>query len=347
MAPWTTSSSSPCARRASLLRPFTLADAAVLAAYRTDPDVARYQDWAVPFTVEAAEQLIAGQAGLPGPERGGWYQIAIEHDGELVGDLALGLDETGQLATLGYSLRTDRQGSGFASEAAGALIDRLFASFGVHRVAATLDPANIASARLLERLGFRYEGRGVQSALVRGEWADDDRYALLRSDREAWLNRPRTPPADVRLVEITPENLGAVFRLATHRTQEHFVATMPWSFADALIPEVVDGAPAVPWYRAVEADGELVAFVMCAEVTDVHREPYLWRLLVDRRHQRRGIGGRIISLVIDHARDQGATTLLTSWSEGPGAPEPFYRRLGFEPTGEIVDDEIVARLQIG
>jgi GNAT superfamily N-acetyltransferase len=151
----------------------------------------------------------------------------------------------------------------------------------------------------------------------------------------------------VRLVEITPENVGAVFRLATHRTQERFVATMPWSFTDALIPEVIDGAPVVPWYRAVEADDELVAFVMCAEVTDVHREPYLWRLLVDRRHQRRGIGGRIISLVIDHARDQGATTLLTSWSEGPGGPEPFYRRLGFEPTGEIEDDEIVARLQLG
>ena len=102
----------------------------------------------------------------------------------------------------------------------------------------------------------------------------------------------------------------------------------------------------MPWYRAVEADGELVGFVMCAEVTDAHREPYLWRLLVDRRHQRRGIGGRIISLVIDHAREQGATTLLTSWSEGPGSPEPFYRRLGFEPTGEIEDDEIVARLHL-
>ncbi|MGD9702477.1 MAG: GNAT family N-acetyltransferase [Acidimicrobiia bacterium] len=328
-----------------LLRPFTATDAPALAAYRSDPDVARFQDWDLPFSVEDAEKLIAGQAGQSGPERGGWYQIAIEHDGELVGDLALGLDDSGQLATLGYSLRSDRQGSGFATEAAEALIDRLFESFGIHRVAATLDPANIASARLLERLGFRYEGRGLQMALVRGEWCDDDRYALLRSDRDAWLARPRTSPDEVRLVEITHAIFPDVYRLATHHSQERFVAPVPKSFADALIPEVVDGAPLVPWYRAVDADGELVGFVMCSEVTPAHPEPFLWRLLVDRRHQRRGIGTRIIALVIEHAREQGATTLMTSWVEGPGSPAPLYLGLGFEPTGDLDDDEVVARLR--
>ena len=80
---------------------------------------------------------------------------------------------------------------------------------------------------------------------------------------------------------------------------------MPESFADALVPEIVDGAPVVPWMRGVEADGELAGFVMLAEVTDAHPEPYLWRLFVDRRHQRRGIGDRVLALVVERLRAEG------------------------------------------
>lgn len=327
------------------LRPFEASDAAGLAAYRSDPEVYRYQDWEVLFAEAQAAELIAELAGHPGPVPGAWQQIAIEHAGELVGDVALNLDDDARLAMIGYSLRSDRQGRGFAAEAVAAVIDRLFEAYDVHRVAATLDPANVASARLLERLGFRDEGRAVGAAWVRGEWLDDDRYAILRHERAAWLARPAGAPGDVRLVEITPANARRVLGLATHPSQQRFVAPMPASFADALVPEVVDGARLIPWYRAVEVDGELAAFVMCAEVTAAHPEPYLWRLLVDRWHQRRGIGSRVMDLVIDHAREQGATTLLTSWVEGRGSPEPFYRKLGFEPTGEIDDGEIVARLR--
>ena len=335
----------PLRTRRAVLRAFTDADAPALAAYRDDPAVARFQDWHLPYTLEDARELIAGQAGQSGPAPSSWYQIAIDHHGELAGDLAVGLDDTGKLAMLGYSLRADRQGIGLATEAVAAFVDRLFET-GVHRVAATLDPANVASARLLERLGFRYEGRGVKMALVRGEWADDDRYALLRADREAWLARPTDPPAEVTFVEVTPHNVEDVWRLATHRSQERFVATMPESFADALVPEIVDGAPVVPWYRAVAADGEIVGFVMLAEVTEAHPHPYLWRLLIDRRHQRRGIGEQVMRQVVARARNQGATTLTTSWVEGPGSPEPFYRRFGFEPTGDVDDGEIVGALDL-
>jgi GNAT superfamily N-acetyltransferase len=121
---------------------------------------------------------------------------------------------------------------------------------------------------------------------------------------------------------------------------------MCWSFADALFPEVVDGAPVVPWMRAVVADEEIAGFVMLALRTDHHPEPYLWRLLIDRRHQRRGIGGRALDLVSEECLGMGASTLLTSWVEGKGSPRPFYLRHGFEPTGKIVDEETEARKQL-
>jgi ribosomal protein S18 acetylase RimI-like enzyme len=121
---------------------------------------------------------------------------------------------------------------------------------------------------------------------------------------------------------------------------------MQESFTDALVPEIIDGRPVVPWMRAIEADGEPVGFVMLATRTDVHPATFLWRLLIDARHQGRGIGRRALSLVAEHLAAEGDTVLKTSWVDGPGGPEGFYRQLGFEPTGEIDDGEVVATIPI-
>ncbi|MCY7417914.1 MAG: GNAT family N-acetyltransferase [Chloroflexi bacterium] len=328
------------------LRALLPVDAAIQVAYRNDPEVYRYQDWEVPVTLEAAESFVAEQAGITGPRPAAWVQIGIEQDGELAGDVAMGLDGTGKLATIGYTLRADQQGRGFATEAVGSLLDAMFER-GLHRAAATLDPDNIASAMLLERLGFRYEGRAVKAAFVRGEWLDDDRYAMLRDERAEWLARPRTPAVDVGLIEVTEDNQRAVSRLVTHHSQERFVAPMAATFADALIPQFEDGMRIVPWFRAIEADGELVGFMMIAEHTPPGDIPFLWRLLIDRRHQGRGIGSRAVGLLIDRLRAAGEPRLHASWHPGRGGPEPFYRKLGFVPTGRVEDNELVAELLLG
>jgi RimJ/RimL family protein N-acetyltransferase len=322
-------------------------DVTTFATYRNQPDVARYQDWDLPYTRDLAHRLIDEMAGIDGPVPGEWVQLAIgDGSGALVGDLALYVDAGVRMAMIGYTMGPAAQGRGYASEAAGALVDRLFDRLHVHRVAATLDPANVASARLLERLGFRYEGCGLKAAYVRGEWGDDDRYAILSDERRAWRERSTDPPSTVRLVEITRDNLGRIERLATHRSQQRFVSTMQQSFTDALVPEVVGGRPVVPWLRAIEADGEPVGFVMLATRTDAHPETFLWRLLVDARHQGRGIGRRALRLVGERLATEGDIVLKTSWVDGPGGPEGFYRHLGFVPTGEIDDGEIVASIPI-
>lgn len=96
----------------------------------------------------------------------------------------------------------------------------------------------------------------------------------------------------------------------------------------------------------IEADGEAAGFMMIADVTPAHPLPYLWRLLIDRRHQRRGIGRRAVDELIARMRSAGHPGLLVSWVEGLGSPAPFYRRRGFEPTGRIVDGETEARLSL-
>jgi GNAT superfamily N-acetyltransferase len=151
----------------------------------------------------------------------------------------------------------------------------------------------------------------------------------------------------VELIEITPDNHEDVARVETHRSQERFVDSVLWSYGNALFPELDDGGgAAVPWLRAVTADGSLAAFVMVAEATATNPEPYLWRLLVDRWHQGRGIGRRVLALVADRLITEGHRRLVTSWVPGAGSPEGFYLGLGFEPTGEIDDGEIVAIVEL-
>ncbi len=329
-----------------VLRVMRTTDAPPFAAYRNDPEVARYQPWNLPFTEQDALSLLSGQDDRDDITPGQGTQLAVERDGELIGDVSVHIHDTRGVAEIGFALVPPERGRGYASEAAQALVRDLVERVGVGRVSSVLDPDNIAAQRVLENVGLMHEATTTRSFLSRGQWADTMTYGATAEECRAWAARPHTSPDRLRLVPLTLENNRSHYALRTHHSQERFVAPMSWSFADALFPEVVDGAPVVPRLYGVEADGEPVAFVMIAEVTSAHPEPYLWRFLVDRRHQRRGVGRRALDLLCDQLRAEGCTTLVTSWVPGPGTPAPFYRRYGFLETGEMVDGETVVRLQL-
>ena len=86
--------------------------------------------------------------------------------------------------------------------------------------------------------------------------------------------------------------------------------------------------------------------MMVAEATEHHPEPYLWRLLIDRRHQRRGIGDRALTLLVDRLRAEGHRALGVDWNLGPGTPEPFYLRRGFVKVRNVREDEVEGRLEL-
>ncbi|MGI8517885.1 MAG: GNAT family N-acetyltransferase [Acidimicrobiia bacterium] len=335
----------PIRTRRLLIRPFEPTDAAGSAARRNDPEVAKYQDWELPYTLERAEKRISELVAMTGPEKDQtWSAIVADGDNsEVYGDLALHLSADGHTAEVGYTFAREYWGQGYAVEALEALLEFCFDHLQVTRVFGMLHPDNPASAMVMERTGFLFEGHTKASFWLGDENSDDWIYGLIRPDWEIWRNRPRHPPKKVDLIEITVGNQPQVSKLATHKTQERFVATMADSFTDALFPEIVDGYPAVPWMRAVAADGEIVGFVMLALPHEHSREPYLWRLLIDRLHQRRGIGERVLELLIAECRSLGAETLLISWETGKGSPAPFYLSNGFEPTGRMLDVETEAR----
>ncbi|MGM9319525.1 GNAT family N-acetyltransferase [Deinococcus aquaticus] len=160
-----------------ILRPLTPDDLPHVLAYRNDPEVARYQGWALPATPDSVAGLVS-DAPLGSP---GWVQRAVTlRGGELVGDVAL--NTQGPQAEVGVTLARHAQGHGYAREALHALITHAFTDLGVHRVHASIDPRNTAVAALLTRLGFRHEGTSLQSYRHRGEWTDDAAYALLASE---------------------------------------------------------------------------------------------------------------------------------------------------------------------
>jgi RimJ/RimL family protein N-acetyltransferase len=169
-----------------VLRRFRAADAGTLAAYRSDPDVARYQSWTAPVTIEQAREIVARlEAG--DPAQPGWFQYAIERaaDHAMIGDVGVNRHANGMQAEIGFSLATAYQGQGYAAEAVRAVLDRLFDLDGLHKVEAECDARNTASARLLERVGFTREGLRRQHTWIKGEWTDDLLYGLLAADRFA------------------------------------------------------------------------------------------------------------------------------------------------------------------
>lgn len=162
------------------IRRFRAEDAAILAAYRADPEVARYQGWTECDEAGAREFIAGLRAGRPGVP-GVWYQFALAllSEGTLIGDVGLRL-VAGEPTTadIGYTLMTSQQGRGLASEAVRAVCDYAFSRLAVRRIQATVDDRNARSLALVRRLGWR-EVAAVET-IWRGEHCVDRVFVLSR-----------------------------------------------------------------------------------------------------------------------------------------------------------------------
>jgi diamine N-acetyltransferase len=149
----------------------------------------------------------------------------------------------------------------------------------------------------------------------------------------------------ISLRPITASNRAAVEALRVSPRQGNFVSSVTDSMREAA--EEPDGR-AIQW--AVYAGETPVGFVMISdEVGGPGYIPhYLWKLLIDERHQRRGFGTATLDLIVEYFRGRpGVGVLSTSAGQGEGSPIPFYERYGFENTGEVVfDDEVLLRLEL-
>jgi RimJ/RimL family protein N-acetyltransferase len=174
-----------------LLRPFRAEDLPAFVAYRSEPEVARYQGWDATYSMADAEAFLVSQRAVELGARGEWVQVAAvdRRSGMLCGDCAVRL-VTAQPATaeVGVTFAPAWQGSGLATEALEAVVSELFLQHGLHRVYAEADDRNVAVQRLLARLGFRCEARLVEADWFKGAWSTLRVLAVLRRE---WAERGR------------------------------------------------------------------------------------------------------------------------------------------------------------
>lgn len=149
------------------------------------------------------------------------------------------------------------------------------------------------------------------------------------------------PDAEVTLREITADTVRDIIRLSDTLIppRKYFVAPNAISFAEAYFEPKA-------WFRAIYANETPVGFVMLydnpeGEPPDNEPVYFLWRFMIAGPHHGKGFGRRAIELLVNYVKTRpGAKELEVSCGEGPGSPEEFYRKLGFERSGKMFDDEV-------
>jgi diamine N-acetyltransferase len=137
--------------------------------------------------------------------------------------------------------------------------------------------------------------------------------------------------------EITRDTLRAIYALAVDESQQRNVAPNAVSLAEAWL------YPHEAWPRAIYAGDEAVGFVMVYDPTSVAQPEeddwFLWRLMVDRRHQGGGHGRAAVGLVIDHVRSRDAQRLMVSHVRDDARLGRFYQSFGFVYSGREEERE--------
>lgn len=123
------------------------------------------------------------------------YYLALTslHSDQLIGFARLGLSGV-RAAKLGYAVAAPQWGNGYATDATQMIVSFGFAQLGLHRVTAAIGPDNAASIRVVERLGFTYEGRLRDHVFTNGAWRDSDLYSVLAHEWPDTSGADGTPP---------------------------------------------------------------------------------------------------------------------------------------------------------
>lgn len=165
------------------LRPFDDGDADDLYALQSNAHVLRYWD-SPPWTDRSrAARFLAGCRQMADEGTGARVAIESASDGSFIGWCTFNdWNPDFRSASLGYCLNEAAWGHGYATEAARVLLQWAFETLDLNRVQSETDTRNVASARVLEKLGFVREGTLREDCIVNGDVSDSWVYGLLRRD---------------------------------------------------------------------------------------------------------------------------------------------------------------------
>jgi [ribosomal protein S5]-alanine N-acetyltransferase len=167
-----------------VLREFSDDDAPAVHAYAADPEVVRYLDWGPNAPEETAGFLALARSAREAVPRTAYHlAIVLKAADRLIGGCRIEIRSAANgSGDLGYVLDRQHWGRGYATEAMRALMDFGFGRLALHRIWATCDVDNHASARVLGKLGMRREGHLRQTVRRKGDWRDSYLYAILQPE---------------------------------------------------------------------------------------------------------------------------------------------------------------------
>lgn len=168
-----------------VLREFRENDRAAVHEYASDLEVVRYMPFGPNTDEQTAEFIQRSMANREeDPRRSFELAVTLAGDGRLIGGCGIRASSPQHSSgDMGYCLRRDAWGRGYATEAGRLLVDFGFDTLGLHRIWATCDVDNAASARVLEKLGMKREGEMREDSWVRGRWRSSCLYAVLENER--------------------------------------------------------------------------------------------------------------------------------------------------------------------
>lgn len=167
-----------------VLRDFRADDWRAVHAYARLPEVSVFVPWG-PNSEEESRDYVQRSVALAAAVPRLAFNVAIElrKESRLVGGCNLQVESAAfRRAHIGYALHPDWWGRGLATQAAKLLVGLGFEELRLHRIEATCDNRNIASARVLRKLGMTLEGTRRRDVLVRGEWRDSLLFSMLEEE---------------------------------------------------------------------------------------------------------------------------------------------------------------------
>jgi [ribosomal protein S5]-alanine N-acetyltransferase len=164
-----------------LLRELSESDLGAVHGYAGDPAVTRFMDWGPNSPADTAAFLASVlRAATTAPRPAYTLAVVVRATGDLAG--AVNLEVTSaehRRGAMGYVLARSHWGNGYATEAAAAILRFGLGEAGLHKIVATCDPENEASAHVLTKIGMQREGYLREHLLIRGQWRDRLTFAAL------------------------------------------------------------------------------------------------------------------------------------------------------------------------
>ena len=173
--------------RRLVLREFASDDWRAVHQYASDPLVVQYMGWG-PNNEQQTQAFIGRAMSLAAqrPRREFELAVVLKEQQRLAGGCGLTIEQRDHdEGFLGYCYARAAWGQGYATEAAGAMLQFGFEQCGLHRIFATCDVRNIGSWRVMEKLGMHREGCLREHRRFRGEWRDSFVYAVLCQEWQA------------------------------------------------------------------------------------------------------------------------------------------------------------------